>query len=76
MKRLGIGAGLAHDRELLAEEKADYLQANGGGGVAIESAKIQSLDSSVGFSSAPPAAKLADANQHLGVSTVTRSWSR
>jgi hypothetical protein len=46
-----------------AGEKADYLKENKGGGVAIASNETIELDSSVGFSSAPSAAKLAEANQ-------------
>jgi Ca-activated chloride channel family protein len=75
LKRFDLKEGKERDRELLAKEKADYLRAGGGGGVAMGAGTIAKLDSSVGFSSAPPAAKLAEANQHIGISTVAGAWA-
>jgi Ca-activated chloride channel homolog len=76
LKRLELKGGEERDRVMLASEKADYLIENKGGGVAIASNETIKLDSSVGFSSgAPPAAKLAVANQHIGVSTVAGAWA-
>jgi outer membrane protein assembly factor BamB len=43
--------------------------------VALDAAKVGSLDASVGFSSAPSAAKLSEANKHIGVSTVAGAWA-
>ena len=75
LKRLDLKEGKDRDRELLTKDKAGYLRVGGGGGVLIDAAKVGKLDSSVGFSSAPGAAKLAEANQHIGVSTVAGAWA-
>jgi Ca-activated chloride channel homolog len=75
LKRLEIAGGRERDRELLAKEKADYLQANKGGGVALSDPVAKTLDSSVGFSSAPSAAKLNAANNHIGITTVVGAWA-
>ncbi len=75
LQRLELKAGNVRDRELLAKEKAEYLQAGKGGGVAMDAVTVSKLDSSVGFSSAPSAAKLADANKHIGVNTVAGAWA-
>jgi Ca-activated chloride channel family protein len=75
LKRLELKGGQESDRAMLAREKADYLKENKGGGVAMDAVKVSSLDSSVGFSSAPSAAKLNEANQHIGVSTVAGAWA-
>jgi Ca-activated chloride channel homolog len=75
LKRLELKRGEDRDREMLAKEKADYLKENKGGGVAMDAATVGKLDSSVGFSSAPSAAKLAEANKHIGVSTVAGAWA-
>jgi Ca-activated chloride channel family protein len=75
LKRLDARQGRARDRELLAKEKADYLSEDKGGGVAISATQAITLDSSVGFSSAPSAAKLGDANKHIGVSSVAGAWA-
>src|SRR5215475_15548339 len=70
LKRLELKGGEERDREMLAKEKAGYLQAGGGGGVAMDAATTGKLDSSVGFSSTPSAAKLEVAEQHLAITTV------
>src|SRR5215831_14721998 len=75
LKRLQLKGGEERDRVMLARGKADYLKENKGGGVAISSNETIKLDSSVGFSSAPSAAKLAVANQHIGISTVVGAWA-
>lgn len=75
LKRLELKGGEERDREMLAKEKADYLKENKGGGVAMDAATVGKLDSSVGFGSAPSAAKLSDANKHIGVSTVAGAWA-
>ncbi len=75
LQQLELKAGKTRNRELLAKEKAGYLRPGGGGGVAMDAGTVGKLDSSVGFSSAPPAAKLSEANQHIGVSTVAGAWA-
>jgi outer membrane protein assembly factor BamB len=60
---------------MLARETADYLKENKGGGVAFTPHQSLALDSSAGFSSAPSVAKLKEANQHIGVSTVAGAWA-
>src|SRR5262249_50925901 len=76
LKRLDLKEGKDRDRRMLARAKAGYLRAGGGGGVAIAPKEVSKLDSSVGFSGgAPPAAKLSEANKHIGVNTVARAWA-
>jgi Ca-activated chloride channel homolog len=75
LKRLDLKKGEERDRKALAKEKADYLNENKGGGVAMDSGTTGKLDASVGFSSAPSAAKLSEANKHIGVSTVAGAWA-
>lgn len=67
--------GNQRDRGLIAENKAEYLQKGNGGGVAIATPTLQSLDSSVGFASAPATAQLSTANESVGVSTVVGAWA-
>jgi Ca-activated chloride channel homolog len=73
--RVDAKQGKTSDGELLARSKADYLQRGQGGGVALSAQAVAALDASVGFSSAPAPAKLAEANQNLGVSSVVGAWS-
>lgn len=75
LARVDAKKGEAQDKELIAKSKAEYLQKGNGGGVALSAQATASLDSSVGFSAAPPAAKLAQANDNLGVSTVVGAWA-
>lgn len=75
LKRLDPIRGEERDRKILAKQKAVYLRADGGGGVAISPLQSLALDSSVGFSNPPQAAKLDEANQHIGVSTVAGAWA-
>lgn len=60
---------------MLAMGDAAHLREGQGGGVGIDHAKQAELDGSVGFSSAPAAANLNEANRHLGVSTVVGAWA-
>jgi len=75
LKRLELKGGEDRDREMLAKEKAGYLQAGGGGGVAMDAATAGKLDSSVGFSAKPSAAKLEVAEQHIAITTVVGAWA-
>jgi hypothetical protein len=68
-------SGEETDSRLLTEAKADYLNANRGGGVAMSAQSTVTLDSAVGFSSAPASAALAKANQNVGVNTVVGGWA-
>src|SRR5256885_2805646 len=68
-------AGNQRDAELIAQDKAEYLKRGNGGGVALAKPELQSLDASVGFSSAPASAQLVAANEALGVSTVVGAWA-
>jgi Ca-activated chloride channel family protein len=69
---------------LVAAGQAGYLAPGAGGGVALQEAfapntvgakALQDLDSSVGFATPPADAKLEDANEHLGVNTVSAAWA-
>lgn len=60
---------------MLAPGDATHLHEGEGGGVGIDQATQAALDGSVGFSSAPAAANLGQANSHLGVSTVVGAWA-
>jgi Ca-activated chloride channel homolog len=75
LARVDAKQGIARDKELIAKSKADYLDKGKGGGVALSAQATVSLDSSVGFGAAPPSAKLAQANDNLGVSTVVGAWA-
>jgi Ca-activated chloride channel homolog len=75
LARVDAKQGNARDKELIAKSKADYLKQGNGGGVALSAQAVTSLDSSVGFSAAPPSAKLAAANGAVGVSTVVGAWA-
>ena len=54
-------------------EQADYLK--DGRGVGMSGSRLDSLDASVGFGTAPSAAKLHDAAAHVGVKTVAGAWA-
>jgi len=75
LQRLDARRGVAREPALSARTKADYLGRNKGGGVAIRQDAQASLDSSVGFGSAPAAAELTKANDHVGVNTVVGGWA-
>jgi len=61
--------------ETVAAGEAKYLDKDAGGGVGLEKAYLKGLDSNVGFSTAPTAAGLPQANEHLGVQTVAGGWA-
>ncbi len=67
--------GEQKDPDLLAAGPADYLREGRGGGVALGAAQTMSLDASVGFAVAPPAAKLGAANKNVGVNSVAGGWA-
>lgn len=75
MKRLDARRGDDNHAGLLGSERAEYLAENKGGGVAMSNETQAALDSSVGFSTAPSAAKLDAANKHIGVKTVAGGWA-
>ena len=68
-------AGRNRDTVAIASQKAGYLKANSGGGVAMKQEQIVMLDGSVGFSTAPATAQLGKANSHVGVNSVARGWA-
>ena len=67
LERLDVKAGESKDKVLLAEEKADYLSASNGGGVAMGARNSISLDSIAGSNAAPPAANLGSVRQTGGI---------
>jgi Ca-activated chloride channel family protein len=69
---LDRGAGGQNNADLYAYGKADYLNAEEGTAYANDQKK---LDSSVGFASAPAAAKLDLAQANLGVGSVSGYWA-
>jgi len=75
LARVDAKKGSAEDKDLIAKSKADYLNKGSGGGVALSAQATAALDSSVGFSAAPSSAKLAEANEALGVSSVVGAWA-
>jgi Ca-activated chloride channel homolog len=75
LARLELAHGQQKNRELIARDKAEYLAAGNNGGGAVTGEMAKSLDSSVGFASAPAAAKLSAAAQNVGVSSVVGGWS-
>src|SRR2546423_6108544 len=75
LARVDTKDGNARDRELIAKSKAEYLNQGSGGGVALSSVAVHALDSSVGFSAAPSPAKLAQANDAVGVNSVVGAWA-
>lgn len=68
LERLDVKAGESRDKVLLAKEKADYLSTGTGGGVVMAARNPVSLDSTVGFTSAPAAANLGSAREN-GIAT-------
>ena len=75
LQRLDAKAGTQKDDQLRARDEAAYLGQDKGGGVALTQQAQGTLDSSVGFSSAPASAELGKANAHLGVKTVVGGWA-
>jgi len=75
LMRVDPKQGNAKDEHLLAKTEAEYLKENNGGGVGLSEQATVTLDTSVGFSSAPPAAKIDAANKQVGVNTVAGGWA-
>ena len=75
LQRVDLQRGREKEAKLLAAGEARYLEENKGGGVGISKETQGAADAAVGFSSAPPAAKLEAANQHIGVNTVVGGWA-
>jgi outer membrane protein assembly factor BamB len=75
LRRKGALRGVPHHQDLDVEEAAEYLTAGKHGGVGIKEEILYGLDASVGFGSAPPAAKLHAAAKHVGASTVAGAWA-
>jgi len=75
LARVDAKEGNARDKDLIAKSKADYLKQGNGGGVALSAQAVTSLDSSVGFSAPPASAKLAQANDAVGVNSVVGAWA-
>ena len=75
LQRVDLRRGQQKEGKLMAAGKAKYLGQNKGGGVGISKEAQGAADAAVGFSSAPPAAKLDAANQHLGINTVVGGWA-
>jgi len=75
LARLDVAKGNQRDKKLLAKNKAEYLAPGNSGGIALDGAAQKKLDSSVGFSSAPAAAKLTAAESNVGVNNVVGAWA-
>lgn len=86
LKRIDSNHGNDKDGRLLGKSEAKYLDENRGGliggggggqgpGSGLGVAEAVNIDASVGFASAPPAAKLEAANKQVGVSTVVGGWA-
>lgn len=75
LMRVDPKQGDAKDKKLLAQSEADYLKENKGGAVGLAESVTVTLDSSVGFGSAPSAANLGAANKQVGVNTVVGGWA-
>jgi Ca-activated chloride channel family protein len=69
---LGRGSGGQINEELYAYGRADYLAHDTESEYAEEQLE---LDESVGFGAAPPAAKLSQSTENLGVGTVSGVWA-
>ena len=75
LARVDAKQGNSRDKDLIPKRRADYLKQGSGGGVALSAEAVTSLDSAVGFSAAPPSAKLAQANGAVGVNSVVGAWA-
>jgi outer membrane protein assembly factor BamB len=75
MARIDAQKGEEKDKELIAKTDADYLGEGRGSAAAVSVETQKSLDSSVGFATAPAAAKIAEANKSVGVSSVVGGWA-
>jgi len=65
-------AGLRDNKTLWAKQEAEYLNVESGSRYASEQA---ALDASVGFTSAPSAAKLEQSAVNLGIFSVSGVWA-
>ena len=72
MARMENAQGKQIDKGLWARQKADYLSVDK---TSRYAAAQKAADASVGFSSAPAAAKLHQAEGNLGVSSVSGVWA-
>lgn len=70
--RLENRSGKHIDKDLWVKQKADYLKVDKTSRLA---AREKSLDASVGFSTAPGTAKMYQAEENLGQSSVVGVWS-
>jgi len=75
LARLDLVKGDQRDKVLLAKDKAEYLAPGNSGGMALDGKAQHELDSSVGFASAPAAAKLTAAESNVGVNNVAGAWA-
>ena len=75
LARLDVARGDQRNKELLAKDKAEYLAPGNSGGMALDATAQKMLDSSVGFSNAPAAAKLKAAENNVGVNNVVGAWA-
>ena len=84
LKRIDSKQGDDKNGTLLGKSEAKYLDEYRGGligggghgtGPGLGVAEAVKIDASVGFGSAPPAAKLESANKQVGVSTVVGGWA-
>jgi len=75
LARVGAVNGDEKDQKLLAKGKADYLAKGEGRASGITVQAQKSLDSSVGFSSAPAAAKMSAASENVGVNSIVGGWA-
>ena len=75
LARVDAAKGEDKDKELLARGRADYLAEGQGRGSGLAFEVQKSLDSSVGFGSAPAAAKMATASKNVGVNSVVGGWA-
>ncbi|HXX99811.1 MAG TPA: PQQ-binding-like beta-propeller repeat protein [Candidatus Limnocylindrales bacterium] len=73
--RVDAKQGTVQDKDLIARSDAAYLEKGKGGGVAIGPPALMALDASVGFAAAPSSAKLDQASENLGVSSVVGAWA-
>ena len=75
LARVDATKGDDKDKELLARGRADYLAEGEGRGSNLAVQAQKSLDSSVGFATAPAAAKIASAGKNVGVNSVVGGWA-
>ena len=69
------GSGERSHAEAMWSKRASFLDEETGGSSGLSHAYSKTLDFSVGFGTAPHAAKLQMAKKHVGVSTVAQAWA-